>query len=70
MLGNGSVFVEESNFGRTLFFDKQGKLRWFHVNGSASGDVFYLGWSRILHREHDLSIVNELLKSKTCANMN
>ena len=70
VLGNGSVFVEESNFGRTLFFDKQGKLRWFHVNGSASGDVFHLGWSRILHKEHDLSIVNELLRSKTCSHMN
>ncbi len=66
ILDDGSMLIEESNFGRTLFFNADGELQWFHVNGSDIGDVFHLGWSRILHTEHDLSMIENILKSNAC----
>jgi len=69
ILDNGDLFVEETNYGRTLFFNANGSLRWQHVNRANDGDVYNLSWSRILYKSDSLERVNKLLDSKKeCVN--
>ena len=64
ILPSGDLFVEETNYGRTLYFDSDGSLRWTHVNRAKNGNVYNLGWSRILYKDEDVKLVNNFLKSK------
>jgi len=67
ILTNGDLFVEESNYGRTLFFNEDGSLRWTHVNRARDGNIYRIGWSRILYTKEDIQIVNNFLTNKgTC----
>ena len=67
ILPNGDLFIEESNYARTLFFNADGSLRWTHVNRANDGNVYRLGWSRILYTEEDIQTVNNFLTNKgTC----
>jgi hypothetical protein len=64
---NGDLFIEESNYGRTLYFNEDGSLRWTHVNRANDGNVYNVGWSRILYTEEDIQTVNNFLTNKgTC----
>ena len=65
ILPNGDLFVEEQNFGRTLYFNSDGTLRWTHLNRSNNRDVWYVGWSRILHKSEDISNVKNFLNTKS-----
>ena len=64
ILPDGSLIVEESNYGRTLYFGPEGSLRWSHVNKANDGNVYTVGWSRILHTEEDIDNVNQFLSSR------
>ncbi len=68
ILLNGDLFIEESNYGRTLYFNADGSLRWTHVNRADDGNVYRVGWSRILYTEEDIKTVNNFLTEKeTCS---
>lgn len=47
-LEDGSLMVEEQNFGRLVAFDAAGATRWTYVNRGADGRIYHLGWSRAL----------------------
>ena len=67
ILINGDLFIEETNHGRTLYFNADGSLRWTHVNSADDGNVYIVGWSRILYTEEDIQTVNNFLINKgTC----
>ena len=67
ILTNGDLFIEEGNYGRTIYFNADGSLRWVHVNRADNGNVYRVGWSRILFTEEDIQIVNNFLYGKgTC----
>jgi len=67
ILTNGGLFIEETDYARTLFFNEDGSLRWTHVNRANDGNVYRLGWSRILYTEEDIQTVNNFLTNKgTC----
>jgi hypothetical protein len=67
VLPSGDLFVEESGYGRTLYFNADGSLRWTHVNRAKNGNVFLVAWSRILYLEEDVQTVNNFLDNKeTC----
>ena len=68
ILPNGELFVEETNYGRTLYFNSDGSLRWTHVNLADSGYVYYVNWSRILYTQEDIQSVNNFLKNKGICN--
>jgi hypothetical protein len=68
ILPNGDLFVEETNFGRTLYFNADGSLRWFHINKSSKGSIYPLGWSRILYTEKDIKKVKNFIKKKKACN--
>ena len=58
------MFVEETDFGRALFFNADGSLRWQYVNRSNDGAIYALSWSRILYKPNNLEQVNKFLESK------
>ena len=64
ILPNGDLFLEESNFGRSLYFNRDGSLKWSHVNRGMDGNVYMISWSRILYSPHDLQLVANFLKNK------
>ena len=67
ILTNGDLFIEESNYARTLYFNADGSLRWTHVNRAENGNVYGVGWSRILYTQDDIQTVNNFLTNKgTC----
>jgi hypothetical protein len=67
ILENGDLFIEESNYGRTLYFDADGYLRWTHVNRASDDKVYRVGWSRILYTKEDIQTVSNFLTNKgTC----
>ena len=69
ILDNGDLFVEETDFGRALFFNADGSLRWQYVNRSNDGAIYALSWSRILYKSDNLEQVNKFLESKKeCVN--
>ena len=64
---DGDLIIEETNFGRTLYFNKDGSLRWSHVNRAENGTIYLVAWSRILHTQKDIETVNNFLDNKgTC----
>jgi hypothetical protein len=67
ILLNDDLFIEESNYGRTLYFNADGSLRWSHVNRAENGNVYIVSWSRILYTQEDIQAVNNFLNNeKTC----
>ena len=67
ILPNGDLFVEESNYARTLYFNSDGSLRWTHVNRADNGNLYVLGWSRILYTDDDIKIVKNFIENRgTC----
>ena len=68
ILPNGDLFVEETSQGRALYFNADGSLRWTHVNRSDNGNVYRLGWSRILYAKDDMQTVNKFLDHKEACN--
>ncbi|ABM71017.1 arylsulfotransferase family protein [Prochlorococcus marinus] len=64
ILPNGDLFIEETDFGRTLYFDSDGSLRWTHVNRADNGNVYGIGWSRILYTPESIKIVKNFLEAR------
>ena len=67
ILLNNDLVIEETNYGRTLYFNADGTLRWTHVNRAKNGKVYRVGWSRIFYTKEDILTVNNFLTNKgTC----
>jgi hypothetical protein len=67
ILPNGDLFIEETNYARTLYFNADGSLRWSHVNRAENKNAYLVGWSRILYTQEDIQTVNNFLNNKgTC----
>ena len=64
ILPNGELLVEETNFGRTLYFNSDGSLRWTHVNRSNNNKVYTVAWSRILYNREDIKTVKNFLSTR------
>lgn len=70
ILANGDVFIEETDYSRTLMLDENGNVKWSHVNRASDGRVYRVGWSRLLYTQRDLGLVRELLQEDHCENKN
>ena len=42
------LFVEETDYGRYLYFNPDGSLQWVYINRNKNGDLYKVFWSRIL----------------------
>ena len=63
ILTNGDLLIEESNSGRTLYFNANGSLAWSYLNRANNGKVYRVNWSRILYENNDLKNVEDFLQS-------
>ena len=68
LLENNDLFIEETDYARILYFNKDGSLRWTHVNRAGDGNVYRVGWSRILYTKEDIQTVNNFLMNKETCN--
>ncbi len=68
ILPSGDLFIEETDYARTLYFNADGSLRWSHVNRADNGYVYRVGWSRILYSKEDLQNISNFLESKGACN--
>ena len=68
ILLNRDLIIEETDYGRTLYFNADGSLRWSHVNRAEDGSVYIVGWSRILYTEEDIKTVKKFLDNKGSCN--
>ncbi len=68
ILDDGSLFIEETQSGRILFFDKKGKLILEYVNKAKNGTNYGLGFSRVIKMNEKLRNQIKLIKSKRCIN--
>ena len=63
ILDNGDLFIEETDYGRTLYFNKDKSLQWQHVNRVDDGKIYAVKWSRILYKPADIKKVQKILKT-------
>ena len=60
ILENGNFFVEETNYGRTMFFSKNGDLIWEHINKDDSNKLSVVGWSRLYVSLEDINMISKV----------
>lgn len=65
---DGSLFIEETQAGRLLFFNADGKLVLEYVNKANNGMNYGLGFSKVLQIDEKLKNTLKKLKSKKCIN--
>ena len=61
ILPNGDLMVEETTFGRILYFGLDGSLKWSYVNRAEDNYVYFISWSRILYEDNDINKVTQFL---------
>ena len=62
ILDNNDLFIEEQNFGRILYFNKDASLQWQYVNRAGDGYTYITNWSRILYKPEDIKKVRKIIK--------
>lgn len=63
LFDDGSVMVEEHNYGRILLLSADGAVQWSYVNRASDGQVYRLGKSRWLDAEYGAEVVRSLAAS-------
>ena len=61
ILDNGDLFIEETNYGRLLYFNKDTSVQWQYVNRADDGNIYFVTWSRILYKPEDIKKVNKII---------
>ena len=64
IMKDGSIYVEESDFGRLLKFNKKGKLILEYINRADNNHLYPLKWFRIVNKI-DESFFNKI-KTNRC----
>ena len=60
ILDNGDLFIEETNYGRYLYFNSDGSLLWEYINRANNGNVYKVSWSRIYYKKRDLQKIKKI----------
>ena len=68
ILKDGSLMVEEQNYGRILFFNSEGKLEWEFINKAANNKIYFVSWSRIIDDIKLIINIKEIIQNTTCSN--
>ena len=63
ILDNGDLFIEDQNYGRLSYFNKDGSLQWQYVNRADNGAIYYVNWCRILYKSEDIKKVHQIIKN-------
>ena len=65
ILDNDDLFIEEQNYGRILYFNKDESLQWQYVNRADDGKVNFVKWSRILFTPEDINKIRKILETES-----
>lgn len=68
IMNNGDLLIEEHNFGRTIYFNSDGSIKWQNVNRAENGYIYILDSSRMLYTPSDIAKVRSLLSQSGCHN--
>lgn len=68
ILDNGDLYMEETYYSRSLYFNADGSLQWEYVNITPDGTVYPIAWTRILYSSQDVTMIRNLLEKKSCNN--
>lgn len=69
IISNGDLFVDEEDYGRLIYFNRDGSMKWQFINRNSKGNVYTIAWSRILFRQTDIDNVNNFLSGlEVCEN--
>ena len=63
---DGSLLVEEQNFGRIILFNKDGEKEWEYVNIDKNGDIGFISWSRVVEDRMFIKKFKSLVKNVKC----
>lgn len=63
ILDTGDLFIEEQNYGRLLYFNKDTSLQWQYVNRADNGNVYLLNWSRVLYDQEDIKKIRKIIET-------
>lgn len=66
IIDNGDLYIEETNSGRILYFDKSGKLEWEFINRADDKRVYLISWSRIIYNKDKIKEIKNLIETNTC----
>ena len=50
IMEDGSIFIEESDFGRVMEINRKGNLVWEYINRDSNGELYPVLWSRPLKK--------------------
>ena len=64
ILDSLDLFIESSNQGRLLYFNKDRSLQWQYINRAKDNNVSFLSWSRILYKPEDIKKVRKIIKNE------
>ena len=64
---DGAVLVEETDFGRLILLDKDGKVEWEYVNRDKSGNSYIFTWVRLISNEEKAKTLKKLISQKKCS---
>ena len=62
ILDNGDLFIEEQNYARLLYLNKDTSMQWQYVNRADNGNLYMLNWCRILYKPEDIKKVRKIIK--------
>ena len=62
VFSRSDFIIEETNYGRLLYFNKDASVQWQYVNRADNGNVYYVSWSRILYKPEDIKKVRKILE--------
>jgi len=63
ILDSGDLFIEETDEGRLLYFNKDTSVQWQYVNRANNAQVYLLNWSRIFSSPNDLKKIHKILNT-------
>lgn len=63
---DGSLFVEETEHGRLIYFNNKGEIDWEYFNKDSEGNVFSIYWSRIIEKKKLTNKIRYNLENLNC----
>lgn len=65
-LNNGSIIIEESNYGRLFQIDKLGNLEWEMINRSADNNIYDYNWFRVIQEKNKVKKLKDIFIKSNC----
>ena len=68
ILDDGSMMVEETDYGRILFFNNTGDLEWEFVNKDDNDNIYIIQFSRIIKNKQLIESIRQTIQNTKCIN--